>query len=140
MRVSRYLFSSSFALWLHGLAGITETVRKTRRPLPPNHPMQGDERAFIVRTTEMRKLLRSGATQRRRTCSVFFVDRMRKLNLDGRFGGSERQGANIIAPAALGNFTGSPSSPHRSRHRNAATAIGPQFQFVGRSSKTCELQ
>lgn len=53
MRVGRYLLSSSFAPWLHGLAGIAETVRKTRQPLPADHPMLLNERAFIAHTTEM---------------------------------------------------------------------------------------
>ena len=58
MRVSRYLLSSSFAPWLHGLTGIAETVRKTRQPLPADHPMLVNERAFIARTTEMLEAVR----------------------------------------------------------------------------------
>jgi hypothetical protein len=58
MRTSRYLFSSSFAPWLHGLAGVAETLRKARKPLPPDHPMLLKEKAFISRTTKVLEAVR----------------------------------------------------------------------------------
>ena len=51
MRLSRYLFSSSFSPGLRAMSGVAESVRGTRQPLPADHPMLVNERASIERTT-----------------------------------------------------------------------------------------
>lgn len=58
MRTSRYLFSLSFAPWLHGLAEVAEALHKKRKPLPADHPMLVKEKALISRTTKMLEAVR----------------------------------------------------------------------------------
>lgn len=65
MRLSRYLLSSSFSPGLRAIAGVAESVRKTRQPLPADHPMLVNERAFIESTTRMLE-----AARRRRDVSL----------------------------------------------------------------------
>ena len=105
MRVSRYLFSSSFAPWLHGLAGIAETVRKTRGPLPADHPMLVNERAFIARTT---KMLEAARKRRDATLENTFdllyrsnSEREGHATLMAASPADECQGCRNIAPAAV---------------------------------------
>lgn len=52
MRTSRYLFSDAFNPWMRGIAVLAETVEKTREPLPDDHPMIEQERAFIEQVSK----------------------------------------------------------------------------------------
>jgi hypothetical protein len=61
MRLSRYLFSSSFSPGLRAMSGVAESVRRTHQPLPVDHPMLVKERAFIEGSTRMLE----GARRRR---------------------------------------------------------------------------
>ena len=65
MRLSRYLFSSSFSPGLRAMAGVAESLRRTRQPLPYDHPMLVNERALIEGTTAMLE-----AVRRRRDSSL----------------------------------------------------------------------
>ncbi|MDU1669506.1 MAG: DUF3141 domain-containing protein, partial [Bradyrhizobium sp.] len=58
MRLSRYLFSSSFSPGLRAIAGVAESLRRTRQPLPYDHPMLANERALIEGTTAMLEAVR----------------------------------------------------------------------------------
>ncbi|WP_029879583.1 DUF3141 domain-containing protein [Bradyrhizobium sp. OHSU_III] len=61
MRLSRYLFSSSFSPGLRAMSGVAESVRRAHQPLPVDHPMLVNERAFIEGITRMLE----GARRRR---------------------------------------------------------------------------
>ncbi len=47
MRMSRYLFSPSFAPWLHGLPELAKSLREGRTPLSDDNPYLEAERTFV---------------------------------------------------------------------------------------------
>jgi hypothetical protein len=53
MRTSRYLFSETFSPWMGAIAGLARAIETRRRPLPPDDPSLGLERAAVQQTTEL---------------------------------------------------------------------------------------
>ncbi len=47
MRTNRYLWSEQFSPWMHGVAGLAETVRRGRHPLPDDDDYIAQERRVI---------------------------------------------------------------------------------------------
>ncbi len=60
MRTSRYLFSDAFNPWMRAVATLAEAVGENRRPLPDDHPLIEQERAFVARVSDAIKTVREG--------------------------------------------------------------------------------
>jgi len=52
MRTSRYLFSETFNPWMRGIEILAESVAKSRRPLPEDHPLLEKERQLFAETSK----------------------------------------------------------------------------------------
>lgn len=67
MRISRYLFSPSFAPWLYALPDLAKSVRDVRVPLAEDNPYLGAERTFIdltISLIEVTRISRDAALER----------------------------------------------------------------------------